>query len=127
MYREMMSGKIHRATVTEANLHYIGSITIDSDLLKAVGMLENEKVHVVNNNNGARLETYIIAGAPGSKTICLNGAAARHVQPGDKVIIMSYKWMEEAEAYKHVPTVAILNDHNDILDILGTEPEATIK
>ncbi|MCR6096484.1 aspartate 1-decarboxylase [Salipaludibacillus agaradhaerens] len=127
MYREMMSGKIHRATVTEANLNYIGSITIDSDLLNAVGMLENEKVHVVNNNNGARLETYIIAGTPGSKTICLNGAAARYVQPGDKVIIMSYKWMEEREAHKHVPTVAILNDQNDILDILGTEPEATIK
>ncbi|MCR6110689.1 aspartate 1-decarboxylase [Bacillus sp. A301a_S52] len=127
MYREMMSGKIHRATVTEANLNYIGSITIDSDLLKAVGMLENEKVHVVNNNNGARLETYIIAGSPGSKTICLNGAAARHVQPGDKVIIMSYKWMEEMEAHKHVPTVAILNDQNDILEILGSEPEATIK
>lgn len=89
MYRTMMSGKLHRATVTEANLNYVGSITIDEDLIDAVGMLPNEKVQIVNNNNGARLETYIIPGKRGSGVICLNGAAARLVQEGDKVIIIS--------------------------------------
>lgn len=91
MYRTMMAGKLHRATVTEANLNYVGSITIDEDLLDAVGMLANEKVQIVNNNNGARLETYIIPGKRGSGVICLNGAAARLVQEGDKVIIISYQ------------------------------------
>ncbi|MED4580913.1 aspartate 1-decarboxylase, partial [Bacillus atrophaeus] len=95
MYRTMMSGKLHRATVTEANLNYVGSITIDEDLIDAVGMLANEKVQIVNNNNGARLETYIIPGERGSGVICLNGAAARLVQPGDTVIIISYKMMSE--------------------------------
>ncbi|RKL67556.1 aspartate 1-decarboxylase [Salipaludibacillus neizhouensis] len=127
MFREMMSGKLHRATVTEANLNYVGSITIDQDLLDAVGMLENEKVQVVNNNNGARLETYIISGVRGSKTICLNGAAARLVQPNDKVIIISYKYLDEAECMNHTPKVAILNDTNDIIEMMGTEPAATIK
>ncbi|MGJ9382009.1 aspartate 1-decarboxylase [Salipaludibacillus sp. CF4.18] len=127
MFREMMSGKLHRATVTEANLNYVGSITIDQDLLDAVGMLENEKVQVVNNNNGARLETYIIPGVRGSKTICLNGAAARLVQPNDKVIIISYKYLDEAECMNHTPKVAILNDTNDIIEMMGTEPAATIK
>ena len=89
MFRTMMNGKIHRATVTEANLNYVGSITIDSAILDAVGMLENEKVQIVNNHNGARFETYIISGKRGSGTICLNGAAARLVQPGDTVIIIS--------------------------------------
>lgn len=127
MFREMMNGKIHRATVTEANLNYVGSITIDQDLLDAADMLENEKVQVVNNNNGARLETYIIAGERGSKTICLNGAAARHVQPGDKVIIISYKWLYEEESRTHKPKVAILNDDNDIIEMMGTEPAATVR
>lgn len=98
MYRTMMSGKLHRATVTEANLNYVGSITIDEDLIDAVGMLPNEKVQIVNNNNGARLETYIIPGKRGSGVICLNGAAARLVQEGDKVIIISYKMMSDQEA-----------------------------
>jgi aspartate 1-decarboxylase len=127
MIREMMNGKIHRGTVTEADLNYVGSITIDQDLLDEVDMLENEKVQVVNNNNGARLETYIIAGARGSKTICLNGAAARLVQPGDKVIVISYKWMSEEEARQHTPNVAILNDANEIVEKMGTEPEATVR
>lgn len=127
MLREMMSGKLHRATVTEANLNYVGSITIDEDLLEAVGILENEKVQVVNNNNGARLETYTIAGVRGSKTICLNGAAARLVQPGDKVIIISYKWLQDEECYSHVPKVAILNEDNDIVEMMGTEPASTYK
>jgi aspartate 1-decarboxylase len=127
MYREMMNGKLHRGTVTEANLNYVGSITIDEDLLDEVDMMENEKVQVVNNNNGARLETYIIAGGRGSKTICLNGAAARLVQPGDKVIVISYKWMEEAEAKLHTPKVAILDEANNIAERMGTEPPATVR
>ncbi|MBU9723916.1 MULTISPECIES: aspartate 1-decarboxylase [Bacillaceae] len=127
MYREMMSGKLHRATVTEANLNYVGSITIDKNLMDAVGILENEKVQVVNNNNGARLETYVIQGKEGSKTICLNGAAARLVQPGDSVIIISYKWMTEEECKTHKPKVAILNEDNDIIEMMGTEPASTLR
>ena len=127
MFREMMNGKLHRATVTEANLNYVGSITIDQDLLDAADMLENEKVQVVNNTNGARLETYIISGDPGSKTVCLNGAAARLVQPDDQVIVISYKWMYEKEARSHVPKVAILDDNNNIVEMMNTEPAATIR
>ncbi|MCC2928740.1 MULTISPECIES: aspartate 1-decarboxylase [Bacillus] len=126
MYRTMMSGKLHRATVTEANLNYVGSITIDEDLIDAVGMLPNEKVQIVNNNNGARLETYIIPGQRGSGVICLNGAAARLVQKGDKVIIISYKMMSDQEAAKHQPKVAVLNDQNKIEQMLGQEPASTI-
>ncbi|MEC1679774.1 aspartate 1-decarboxylase [Bacillus mojavensis] len=126
MYRTMMSGKLHRATVTEANLNYVGSITIDEDLIDAVGMLPNEKVQIVNNNNGARLETYIIPGQRGSGVICLNGAAARLVQKGDKVIIISYKMMSDQEAAKHQPKVAVLNDKNKIEQMLGQEPASTI-
>ncbi|MED4613580.1 aspartate 1-decarboxylase [Bacillus subtilis] len=126
MYRTMMSGKLHRATVTEANLNYVGSITIDEDLIDAVGMLPNEKVQIVNNNNGARLETYIIPGKRGSGVICLNGAAARLVQEGDKVIIISYKMMSDQEAASHEPKVAVLNDQNKIEQMLGNEPACTI-
>ena len=122
----MMNGKIHRATVTEADLNYVGSITIDEDLLDAVGMLPNEKVHVVNNNNGARFETYIIAGARGSGVICVNGAAARLVQRGDIVIIISYAYVENAEAKDHKPTVAIMGEGNTIKEIITYEPEATV-
>ncbi len=101
MFRTMMKSKIHKATVTEANLHYVGSITIDEDLLELVDMYPNEKkVQIVNNNNGARLETYIIPGPRGTGTICLNGAAARLVQPGDTVIIISYGIMTSEEAKK---------------------------
>ncbi|MCY9015129.1 aspartate 1-decarboxylase [Bacillus inaquosorum] len=126
MYRTMMSGKLHRATVTEANLNYVGSITIDEDLIDAVGMLPNEKVQIVNNNNGTRLETYIIPGKRGSGVICLNGAAARLVQEGDKVIIISYKMMSDQEAASHQPKVAVLNDQNKIEQMLGNEPAHTI-
>ncbi|TAH83409.1 aspartate 1-decarboxylase [Bacillus subtilis] len=126
MYRTMMSGKLHRGTVTEANLNYVGSITIDEDLIDAVGMLPNEKVQIVNNNNGARLETYIIPGKRGSGVICLNGAAARLVQEGDKVIIISYKMMSDQEAASHEPKVAVLNDQNKIEQMLGNEPARTI-
>ncbi|HBS47357.1 MAG TPA: aspartate 1-decarboxylase, partial [Paenibacillus sp.] len=90
MFRHMMKSKIHRATVTEANLNYVGSITIDENLMEAADILENEKVQIVDNNNGSRLETYVIPGPRGSGVICLNGAAARLVQPGDTVIIISY-------------------------------------
>ncbi len=126
MYRTMMSGKLHRATVTEANLNYVGSITIDEDLIDVVGMLPNEKVQIVNNNNGARLETYIIPGQRGSGVVCLNGAAARLVQEGDKVIIISYKMMSDQEAANHQPKVAVLNDQNKIEQMLGQEPASTI-
>ncbi|RXK29118.1 aspartate 1-decarboxylase [Bacillus velezensis] len=126
MYSTMMAGKLHRATVTEANLNYVGSITIDEDLLDAVGMLANEKVQIVNNNNGARLETYIIPGKRGSGVICLNGAAARLVQEGDKVIIISYQMMSDQEAKSHQPKVAVLDDQNKIEQMLGQEPAHTI-
>ena len=94
MFIEVVKSKIHRVTVTEANLNYIGSITIDQDLLDAANLIPNEKVSIVNNNNGERLDTYVIPGERGSGVICLNGAAARKVQPGDVVIIMSYAMMD---------------------------------
>ncbi|MDR1370416.1 MAG: aspartate 1-decarboxylase [Dysgonamonadaceae bacterium] len=102
MYIEVVKSKLHRVTVTEANLNYIGSITIDEDLMNAANLIEGEKVQIVNNNNGERLETYVIKGIRGSGMICLNGAAARKVQPGDIVIIMAYAWMtaEEAKGFK---------------------------
>ncbi|GIM48148.1 aspartate 1-decarboxylase [Collibacillus ludicampi] len=118
MLRTMMKSKIHRAIVTEANLNYVGSITIDEEILKAVNILENERVQVVNNNNGARLETYVIPGPPGSGVICLNGAAARLVQPGDTVIIISYALMDEEEARNHKPIVALMNEDNTIAELI---------
>lgn len=102
---EVLKSKIHRVTVTEANLNYIGSITIDEDLLDAANMIEFEKVYVLDNNNGERFETYIIKGERGSGVICLNGAAARKVQPGDIVIIVSYAQMDFEEAKKFKPTI----------------------
>ncbi|MGY4794920.1 aspartate 1-decarboxylase [Lysinibacillus sp. FSL K6-0057] len=126
MLRMMMNSKIHRATVTQADLNYVGSITIDEDILDAVGMLANEKVHVVNNNNGARFETYIIAGERGSGVICVNGAAARLVQRGDIVIIISYVYVDNQEAKDHQPTVAIMGEGNTIKEMIAHEPEATV-
>lgn len=126
MLRMMLNSKIHRAVVTEADLNYVGSITIDQNLLDAVGMLPNEKVHIVNNNNGARFETYIIAGERGSGVICVNGAAARLVQKGDVVIILSYAYVMNDEAKDHKPTVAIMGENNSIREIISYEPEATI-
>lgn len=126
MFRTMMKGKIHRATVTEANLHYVGSITIDEDILEQVDILPNEKVQVVNNNNGARLETYVIPGKRGSGVICLNGAAARLVQPGDRVIIIAYAMMDDEEAKKHQPKVAIMNEHNRIVELIGEEVHGVV-
>ncbi|MFF2752712.1 aspartate 1-decarboxylase [Psychrobacillus sp. NPDC058041] len=126
MLRMMLNSKIHRAVVTEADLNYVGSITIDQNILDAVGMLPNEKVHIVNNNNGARFETYIIAGERGSGVICVNGAAARLVQRGDIVIILSYAYVMNEEAKSHQPTVAIMNEDNTIKQIIHYEPEATV-
>ncbi|MFB6466032.1 aspartate 1-decarboxylase [Cytobacillus sp. Hz8] len=126
MFRTMMNGKIHRARVTEANLNYVGSITIDSDILDAVGMVANEKVQIVNNNNGARLETYIIPGERGSGTICLNGAAARLVQEGDVVIIISYALVPEEKVSDHQPKVAIMDENNHIVELIHHEPEKTL-
>ena len=105
MMIEVVKSKIHRVTVTEANLNYIGSITIDQDLLDAANLIPNEKVSIVNNNNGERLDTYVIPGERGSGVICLNGAAARKVQPGDIVIIMSYAMMDFEEAKTFKPAV----------------------
>ncbi len=105
MIIEVVKSKLHRVTVTEANLNYIGSITIDEDLMDAANLIEGEKVQIVNNNNGERLETYVIRGERGSGAICLNGAAARKVQPGDIVIIMSYTQMEFEEAKSFKPWV----------------------
>ncbi|MFB4211386.1 aspartate 1-decarboxylase [Shouchella sp. JSM 1781072] len=126
MYRTMMKAKLHRARVTESNLNYVGSITIDEDLLDAVDLIENEKVQIVNNNNGERFETYIIKGKRGTGEICLNGAAARKVQPGDVVIILSYVMLENQEALTHTPKVAILDETNTIVEMLGTEPASTV-
>ncbi|KAB7708933.1 aspartate 1-decarboxylase [Bacillus aerolatus] len=126
MFRTMMNGKIHRATVTEANLNYVGSITIDQDLIDAAGMTANEKVQIVNNNNGARLETYIIPGERGSGVICLNGAAARLVQPGDKVIIISYAMVPEEKVKNHQPKVVVADESNKIEQLLYEELAGTI-
>lgn len=115
MLRTMFKSKIHRATVTEANLNYVGSITIDEDLLKAADIFEYEQVAVVNINNGQRFETYTIAGPAGSGMICLNGAAARLAHPGDLVIIITYAQMSEDELAHHKPTVALVDKDNRII------------
>lgn len=121
MLLNMLKGKIHCATVTQANLKYMGSITIDKALMDAAGILENERVQVVNNNNGARLETYVIPGDANSGVICLNGSAARCVQPDDIVIIMAYALMDEDEAKKNVPKVVMVDEKNRIKEIRGKE------
>lgn len=126
MFLTMMKSKLHRATVTEANLHYVGSITIDEDLMDLVELLPNEKVQVVDNNNGARLETYVIPGPRGSGTICLNGAAARLVQPGDTVIIIAYAMMTREEAKAHKPRIAIMGEENKVIDTVNVETHSTI-
>lgn len=123
----MLKSKIHRATVTEAKLNYVGSITIDSDLLEKSGILEYEKVQVVNINNGFRLETYTICGDAGSGVICLNGAAARHFQENDQVIIMAYCNMDQKEAKTAKPTVVFVDDNNKITEIGHYEKHGEIK
>ena len=126
MFRTLLGGKIHRATVTQADLNYVGSITVDEDLLDAAGILVNEKVQIVNNNNGERFETYTIAGERGSGVICLNGAAARLVQPGDVVIIMSYVLLSEPEISAHEPKVVLVDEANRIREVIRYEPANTV-
>ncbi|MDR3289346.1 MAG: aspartate 1-decarboxylase [Peptococcaceae bacterium] len=125
MFLTLMKSKIHRATVTEANLNYVGSVTIDEDLLDAAGIFANEKVQIVNNNNGARLETYAIPGERGSGVVCLNGAAARLVQPGDVVIIIAYGLFTEAEAAAHQPKVVFADERNRVLEVARAEIHGT--
>jgi len=127
MLLTMFKSKIHRATVTEANLNYVGSITIDEDLLDAAGILTGEKVQIVNNNNGERLETYTIPGERGSGVICLNGAAARRVQPGDTVIIIAYCMIEAEEAKTFKPNVVILDVNNRIVDLEYQEKHGDVR
>ncbi len=122
----MLKCKIHNATVTEADLNYVGSITIDSNLLDKCGLLEYEKVQVVNNNNGARIETYTFRGEPGSGIICLNGAAARHFEIGDTVIIMAYAQLSEEEAKQHRPTVVLVDGENNITKVGNYEDNGII-
>lgn len=125
MYRTFMKAKIHRAKVTGANLNYVGSITIDQNILDKVDILPHEKVQIVNNNNGARFETYVIPGKRGSGVICINGAAARLVQEGDIVIIISYAMVSESELETFKPKVAIMNDKNEVEQLLEQEPPFT--
>lgn len=119
--RKMISGKIHRATVTGADLHYVGSVTIDADLLDAADILPGESVDIVDVNNGNRLTTYTIPGERGKGEVILNGAAARLVTPGDLVIIMCYSWMDDESARTYEPRVVLVDEHNKIRD-LGDEP-----
>ncbi len=121
MLRNMLGGKIHRAAVTAADLNYVGSITVDRDLLDAAGIQVNERVLVVNNANGARLETYAIEGERGKGDVCLNGAAARLVQVGDDVIIMSFVMVDAQEAKSHRPKVVLVGEGNKILRVLDGE------
>jgi aspartate 1-decarboxylase len=123
--RRMLKSKIHRAVVTDANLHYVGSITIDSDLLAAADVLEHEQVAVVDIDNGARFETYAIAGRPGSGDMCLNGAAARLVSPGDRVIVISYADYDQGELEHHEPVVVHVDTANRRIDAATAERLAT--
>jgi aspartate 1-decarboxylase len=115
MLRELMKSKIHRATVTDAHLDYMGSLTLDAELVRAADLVPHEKVHVVNVNTGARFETYVIEGEAGSGTVCANGAAARLVQPGDLVIVISYGQFSPEEVRKHRPRVVFVDSRNRIV------------
>jgi aspartate 1-decarboxylase len=125
MLRTMMKSKIHRATVTQADLHYVGSVTVDEDLLDAADLLPGELVHIVDITNGARLETYTIAGPRGTGIIGINGAAARLVQPGDLVILIAYAQLETAEARELVPHVVFVDTENRIVGT-GSDPAAVV-
>ncbi|NLL58408.1 MAG: aspartate 1-decarboxylase [Firmicutes bacterium] len=124
MFRTMCKSKIHRATVTDANLNYVGSITIDQELMEKADILPYEKVQVVNNNNGARLETYVITGERGRGDVCLNGAAARLVQPGDKIIILSYAQYSSEELQDFMPKVVFVDEKNRVIQVVSKELEA---
>jgi len=120
MRRIMFKSKVHRATITEANLHYEGSLTLDSLLMEAAEILPYEQVSVLNINNGERFETYVIPGEPGSGVVCLNGAAARKGHVGDRVIIITYAEMTDEEARHHHPTVVLVDESNAIVEINHT-------
>lgn len=115
MFRQMFKSKIHRAVVTGSNLNYVGSITIDQELMEKADILEEERVQVVNINNGERFETYVMTGERGSGVICLNGAAARKVQKGDRIIIVSYAWYDRRELQDHQSIVIYMDDNNKII------------
>jgi len=115
MRRIMMKSKIHRATVTQADLDYVGSVTVDRDLMETADLLPNEKVQIVDNDNGNRIETYVIEGERGSGVIGINGAAARLVHPGDTVILISYAEMDDEEARSHEPTVVFVDEENRVV------------
>lgn len=117
MLLKMYKGKIHRATVTEANLNYVGSVTIDESLLNAAGILPGERVQIVNNNNGCRLETYTIKGESDSGVVCLNGAAARLVQPGDSIIIIAYCYLSSEEAKVFEPSIVFVDQNNKMVAV----------
>ena len=121
MYITVLKSKIHRATVTQANLNYVGSVTVDKALMDAAGLVEYEKVQIVDIDNGMRFETYVITGEKGSGCICLNGAAARCVHVGDKIIIMAYAQLSTDEISDHRPKVVFVNDKNDIIKISECE------
>ncbi len=123
MMRYMLKSKIHRATVTEADLNYVGSITIDKEIMDAADIIENEKVTIVNNNNGARFETYVIEGLPGSGIICLNGAAARLASRGDIVIILTYTIMDDEECKDHKPKLVFMDERNVIKKVCSGKYE----
>jgi len=125
MQRTLLGGKIHRATVTQADLHYVGSITIDKTLMVAADLVEGEQVQVVDIDNGARLVTYAIEGPAGSGVIGINGAAARLISPGDLVIIMSFHQVDERERAGHVPRVVHVNARNEIVEV-GADPAAPV-
>ncbi len=127
MYITMLKSKIHRATVTQSDLNYVGSITIDKKLMDSAGLLEYEKVQIADIDNGNRFETYIIAGEENSGCICLNGAAAKCVEVGDKVIIMAYAQMTPEENKKHFPKVVFVNDNNEITEIATYEKHGEIR
>jgi len=118
MIVEMLYSKIHRATVTDANLNYVGSITVDEELLEAAALRVGQKVEILNINNGERFSTYTILGERGKREICLNGAAARKVHTGDKIIIVAYASYEDKELENYKPTVVLVDDNNDITDIV---------
>lgn len=121
MQISMLKSKIHRAVITQAELNYVGSVTIDEELMEAAGLVEYEHVHIVNVNSGSRIETYVIAGEKGSGVICLNGAAARSGQKGDTVIIMSYADMTPEEAMNHSPRVVFVGSNNEIIKTASYE------
>ena len=124
---KMLKAKIHRATVTQAELDYVGSITVDMDLLEQAGILEYEKVQIVDVNNGSRFETYTIAGERGSGVMCLNGAAARMVQTGDKIILMAYAQVTPEEASELPPTVLFVDEKNKVTKVTNYEKHGEIR